>query len=208
VRNVDPVVEPLVRPAVPGDAPAISAVRRASWLAAYDGLIEPDRLRRAAARPASAFNAPSYRRTLVAVAGEPPRVIGYASYGPERMVATAHASFLPSPGPAPTAPVTKVPPGDALPGVLTPAGLAGEVGELYALYADPAWWSAGAGRALMAAALGGLRDAGFPCAVLWTLTANARARRFYEKAGFAPDGAVNILAGLGGVEEVRYARAF
>jgi RimJ/RimL family protein N-acetyltransferase len=42
--------------------------------------------------------------------------------------------------------------------------------------------------------------------VLWTLAGNARARRFYERAGFTPDGATSRLAGLGHVEEVRYAR--
>jgi GNAT superfamily N-acetyltransferase len=203
------MAEPLVRPAEPGDAPAISTVRRASWLVAYDGLIEPGILRRAAARPGQAASPPSYRTTLVAVAGEPPQVIGYASHGPERMVATASAVFLPSPGPAPAAPaapVTRAPAAGSSPGLLTPAGLAGEVGELYAIYVDPGWWSAGAGRVLLTSALDGLRAAGFSSAVLWTLAGNARARRFYEKAGFAPDGAVSILTGLGNVEEVRYAR--
>jgi hypothetical protein len=42
--------------------------------------------------------------------------------------------------------------------------------------------------------------------VLWTLTDNARARRFYDTAGFTPDGATNVLAALGRVEELRYAR--
>lgn len=32
------------------------------------------------------------------------------------------------------------------------------------------------------------------------------ARRFYERAGFAPDGVTNVLTGLGGVLELRYAR--
>ena len=32
----------------------------------------------------------------------------------------------------------------------------------------------------------------------------ARARRFYERAGFAPDGATNVLTGLGDVCELRY----
>jgi RimJ/RimL family protein N-acetyltransferase len=70
----------------------------------------------------------------------------------------------------------------------------------------PAHWSTGAGRALTDAALDGLRVAGYRRVVLWTLTENARARRFYAKAGFAPDGATNVLAGLGNVEELRYAR--
>ena len=53
--------------------------------------------------------------------------------------------------------------------------------------------------------LAALRAAGYRRVVLWTLTGNARARRFYAKAGFAPDGATNILGALGGVEELRYA---
>jgi hypothetical protein len=39
---------------------------------------------------------------------------------------------------------------------------------------------------------------------LWVLRDNWRARRFYERAGFAPDGATNVLTGLGDVLEVRY----
>ena len=54
--------------------------------------------------------------------------------------------------------------------------------------------------------LGELRAAGYRRVVLWTLTGNARARRFYDRLGFAPDGAANILTGLGGVQELRYVR--
>ena len=84
--------------------------------------------------------------------------------------------------------------------------MAGETGELYTLYVSPAHWSTGAGRALTDAALDRLRAAGCRRVVLWTLTENARARRFYAKAGFAPDGAINVLAALGQAEELRYAR--
>jgi len=58
----------------------------------------------------------------------------------------------------------------------------------------------------MDTALSGLRAGGYQRVVLWVLTGNTRARRFYDKAGFAPDGATNILAALGYVEELRYAR--
>ena len=78
---------------------------------------------------------------------------------------------------------------------------------MYAIYLAPTAWSTGAGRALMDTALAGLRAGGYRRVVLWVLTGNARARRFYGKAGFAPDGATNILAALGGVEEVRYVRS-
>jgi GNAT superfamily N-acetyltransferase len=77
---------------------------------------------------------------------------------------------------------------------------------VYAIYVVSAWWSAGAGRALMNAALAALRADGYLRAVLWVLADNVRARRFYDRAGFAPDGASTIITGLGGVLEVRYCR--
>ncbi|NUL25824.1 hypothetical protein HRW17_26205, partial [Streptomyces lunaelactis] len=44
--------------------------------------------------------------------------------------------------------------------------------------------------------------------LLWVLKENDRARRFYEKAGFAPDGAEEPFEVDGvAVPEVRYARA-
>ena len=47
------------------------------------------------------------------------------------------------------------------------------------------------------------RDYGRIC--LWVLEDNAAARGFYEKMGYAPDGARQILEGLG-VWELRYSR--
>ena len=132
------------------------------------------------------------RTSLVAVASPGADIVGYASFGPERTVASV-------------ASVASVGSGTP-PGALSPAGLAGETGELYALYVAPAHWSTGVGRALTDAALDGLRAAGYRRVVLWTLTDNARARRFYDTAGFTPDGATNVLAALGRVEELRYAR--
>jgi ribosomal protein S18 acetylase RimI-like enzyme len=185
------------------DAPAIGRVMRASWQAAYAGIIPGPIIERATALGGAAVNPPPYRRTLVAEAGEHPAVIGYASFGPERSVPTASPPPTP-PGGQPTAPAA---PGDLVPGrSLTADGQAGLVGELYAIYVTPAWWSTGAGRALLEAALTALDAGGYPRVVLWVLADNARARRFYERAGFAPDGATNVLAALGNVLEVRYAR--
>jgi GNAT superfamily N-acetyltransferase len=83
----------------------------------------------------------------------------------------------------------------------------GSTGEVVAIYALPEAWGTGAGRELMAAALDGLRGAGFRSATLWVLDSNARARRFYERAGFSPDGAAkdDVLAGTT-ITEVRYRR--
>ena len=80
-----------------------------------------------------------------------------------------------------------------------------ELGELYAIYVTPERWGSGAGRALMAAAVEALRAARFSEAVLWVLEDNPRARRFYERAGWAVDGAAKEEEFLGTrVREVRY----
>lgn len=62
------------------------------------------------------------------------------------------------------------------------------LGELYAIYVDPDAWSTGAGRALIEHCerhLFGEYDE----AALWVLEDNRRARAFYERGGWAPDGA-------------------
>jgi ribosomal protein S18 acetylase RimI-like enzyme len=64
-------------------------------------------------------------------------------------------------------------------------------GEVYALYADPAVWSTGVGRALLAHAQEHLALR-YARATLWVLEENARARRFYERCGWAADGARKI----------------
>ncbi|HVS86328.1 MAG TPA: GNAT family N-acetyltransferase [Gaiellaceae bacterium] len=80
-----------------------------------------------------------------------------------------------------------------------------ELGELYAIYALPEAWGTGAGPALMAAALDALREAGFAEAILWVLSDNPRARRFYEREGWTADGAEREDELLGiAVAETRY----
>jgi GNAT superfamily N-acetyltransferase len=81
------------------------------------------------------------------------------------------------------------------------------VAELYAIHADPAYVGSGVGRALMLDALPALARLG-DRAVLWVLEANTRARRFYERGGWAPDGVTRIGA-IGGqpVAQLRYGRS-
>jgi GNAT superfamily N-acetyltransferase len=80
-------------------------------------------------------------------------------------------------------------------------------GELYAINVDPAHWGTGAGRALLETAQDELARLGFAETVLWVLPANARARRFYELAGWACDGTERTAEVLGVVvPEVRYRR--
>jgi ribosomal protein S18 acetylase RimI-like enzyme len=82
------------------------------------------------------------------------------------------------------------------------------LGEVQAIYLDPAARGRGLGRALMDAALAELAGAGLTTVVLWVLTANAAARRFYERAGFRLDGTAQMIDFDGTpVEEIRYRRA-
>lgn len=78
-------------------------------------------------------------------------------------------------------------------------------GELAAIYLAPEAWSRGFGSALFAAAVDDLRARGFAPLVLWVIEANIRGRRFYERAGWRPDGARHAIDFDGTpVDEVRY----
>ncbi|MGW0083868.1 N-acetyltransferase family protein [Streptomyces sp. NPDC003393] len=79
--------------------------------------------------------------------------------------------------------------------------------ELYAIYVDPGRCGGGIGRALLSEAVRQCGAAGRGRMLLWVLKENAGARRFYERAGFRPDGAEEPFE-AGGilVPEVRYAR--
>lgn len=83
------------------------------------------------------------------------------------------------------------------------------VGEVTAIYLRRAHWGRGIGRRLFAAVVDRLREAGFEEAILWVLDTNARARRFYEAAGWEADGSEKVET-LGDLElrEVRYRARF
>ncbi|MGW4194542.1 N-acetyltransferase family protein [Streptomyces sp. NPDC005004] len=88
-------------------------------------------------------------------------------------------------------------------------GREGEVpagnGELYALYVDPERLGGGIGHALLTEVT--KRCGSYPRLYLWVLTGNSRARRFYERAGFRPDGTEQSFeAGGEEVFEVRYVK--
>src|SRR5262245_44562509 len=78
------------------------------------------------------------------------------------------------------------------------------LGELYAIYVDPDSWSHGAGRGLILRAEERLAEE-YVEAALWVLEENARARAFYERAGWQPDGARKVFRRPGfAAPEVRY----
>ncbi|MCX5400906.1 GNAT family N-acetyltransferase [Streptomyces sp. NBC_00102] len=83
-----------------------------------------------------------------------------------------------------------------------------EGGELYTLYVRPDRTGTGTGGALLAEVMARAAGDGFPTLALWVLRENTGARRFYERAGFAPDGAEEDFdAGGLMVPEVRYVTA-
>ena len=57
--------------------------------------------------------------------------------------------------------------------------------ELYAIYVVPSHWSGAVGRPLMDRVVETVRAGGYTRLGLWVLAGNARARRFYERYGFA-----------------------
>lgn len=63
------------------------------------------------------------------------------------------------------------------------------LGELYALYVDPDCWSAGVGGALHERCLRHMREHGYGEAILWVLSGNEQAERFYRARGWRHDGA-------------------
>ena len=62
--------------------------------------------------------------------------------------------------------------------------------EVYAIYLEPDRVGTGLGRGLFSHAIDDLRERGFDSVTLWVLETNDRARRFYEIAGWKPDGTV------------------
>ena len=83
-------------------------------------------------------------------------------------------------------------------------------GELVSLYARPDRWGQGYGSIVMEEVLRRLSAAGYPGCFLYVLRENGRARRFYEKHGFAWDGrSLEVALGENTVlTDLRYCRKF
>lgn len=77
-------------------------------------------------------------------------------------------------------------------------------GEIYALYVLPEHWSTGLGRELLRRGVEELRTGGHTDGCLWVLEGNARARRFYERAGLTATGERRMLDMGRPVPELRY----
>lgn len=78
--------------------------------------------------------------------------------------------------------------------------------EVYAIYVDPDSWATGVADALMTSLLHEV-GAGEEPVYLWVLSGNTRARAFYARHGFAPDGVVrDEVFDEATVEETRLVR--
>jgi RimJ/RimL family protein N-acetyltransferase len=78
-------------------------------------------------------------------------------------------------------------------------------GQVGAIYSDPTAWGTPAGWAVFSAAVDHLHADGFTDLSLWMLKGNERAGRFYERAGWRPDGQEQTTdTPVGSYVEVRY----
>jgi len=78
--------------------------------------------------------------------------------------------------------------------------------EIWAIYVDPRYWSAGIGRLLLQQARNELRQRGYETCSLWVFPENERGIRFYKFVGFIADPLPPQEFELGGarLKEVRY----
>jgi ribosomal protein S18 acetylase RimI-like enzyme len=168
-----------IRRAEPRDAAAIARVHVDSWQAGYLGLI-----------PASILN-------RLSVAGQTTswaRLLrGGGTPGSRTLVLSLGESVVGFSSAGPTRDDEDGP---------------AAVGEIYTIYLVPAAWGRGLGGELLDAVQGELARRGFREATIWVLEGNTRARRFYELAGFEPDGAGRpVRLDQVTLPELRYRRA-
>lgn len=149
----------IVRAGVVADAPGIAAVHVHAWQAAYRGILSDELLDGLSIEQ----RAEQWRRIL----GDDPEL------GRCTTVAEQDGEVL---GFAHTGPSRDDDADSAA------------IGELNAIYVRPDAFGTGVGRALMDAALAWFAAGGYSAATLWVVDANARAIRFYERAGWRPDG--------------------
>ncbi|MDG4863358.1 GNAT family N-acetyltransferase [Streptomyces sp. T-3] len=171
-----------IREMTEADCEAVAEIRVRGWQTAYKGLIPQAHLDAMSIEDDAARRRELWaerKSTVVNLIAERDGIpVGWAAYGPYR-----------TDGPYPDDAQRRA---DC---------------ELYAIYVRPGQYGGGIGQALMAETLAGATAAGYPRVCLWVLTKNARARRFYERAGFHADGAEEPFEVDGvPVPEMRYAQ--
>jgi len=165
----------LVRRAEPQDAPVVARVHTASWRHAYRGLLPQEYL--------DALSVEARTKTWAKVFSQLP---GQAMTS---LVAELDGQII----------------GFACVGPSRDDDTDPATCELWGLYLDPAQWGAGHGHTLHTEALDVARASGAAAAILWVLTTNQRVRHFYERHGWAADGAEKtVWRGDVRLDETRY----
>lgn len=170
-----------IRPAGPGDGPAVAVIQRRAWRARYRGLLSNTLLDTldfsflGSYWSGRATVSPSPRHQLL-VAGPPGQVFAAVDTGPTR----DDDGDVDADGTAVT-------------------------GEVRSFYVDPTVMGRGLGSALHDVALDALLTSGFTGATLWVVERNAPARSFYEAKGWRADGATTVTpVETEELHEVRY----
>jgi GNAT superfamily N-acetyltransferase len=152
-----------VRPALPGDADEVARIQLATWRTAYRSVLPAATLDdwdvdAAAGSWNSAITGPPTPGHGVLAALERNTVVGFAAFGPAELTAGEEPD---------------------------PAGPTAEIGTLLV---EPRWGRRGHGSRLLAAVSDLARAGGSARLQVWLLEADQVSARFYESAGWAPDG--------------------
>lgn len=193
-----------VRAAAVPDVDEIIRIQADTWATAYADLVPAaavEQLRGVDAHRAwvGAVGVGEGRHLLVATEGD--WTVGFCA-----AAVAGPSPDGPPPEPGAHVPRAERPPPDGPPTDGTEApGLGPEAwGEIGVLLVEPRWGRRGHGGRLLAAAAEALRAGGARYGLAWIPERDEASRRFYAKAGWAPDGSVRGLdTGVGTLREVR-----
>ena len=166
----------IIREAVPADAEQIGMIQVSAWRAAYREIFPAEELASLEVGPKSE----QWRERLESPSAEVRNTVA---------VGKGEVAAFCSLGPSRDEAALRIT----------------DVAELYALYASPCAWGAGAGFALFRDAIDAVVAWQVRGLSLWVFEKNLRGRAFYERQGLRPDGA-RIREKVLGVEadEIRY----
>ncbi len=173
-----------VRPATLKDARTVAEIHVAAWQAAYKSVLGEEQLAIVTVERRQA-----YWREAIDLC-EPQLLVATASLGAEAAAGRAIVGFAAF---------------DRSRDKGTPQA----TGEIWALYTDPARWSAGVGQALWLGVRDGLQEEGCTEATLWLPLHNERALHFFERLGFEREPSSLRQSDVAGVKvpEIRLRRA-
>lgn len=168
-----------VRLAAAADAPALAQVQRAVWTSAYTDLLPRGAVEGFDDAAVAAGWAAPIEAGAVWVATEGEALVGFCAAGPAARDDLADAAG-------------------------TVPDDASAVAAVAALLVEPRWGRRGHGGRLLVEAARALRAAGAVRGIAWVPERDVASRRFYERAGWDPDGTVRTLdAGGRPLREIR-----